>query len=902
MLFIVGSYNQGDAQALNSLEGLRDAVTAFNEKRDSIPVEKVYIHFDKPRYAPGDTIWFKAYLFNGDGLHGSKKSRILYMDIENQQHALVKRVALPVIGGLSWGCISLDTADFTPGRYLLRAYTSWMLNFGEDYVFVQSFSVMDNHEAAWTTSFTLTESPTAAWIYMTLKDLMGRPVQDRKLSLQVTDGEQRLIERSIVTDDSGRVTFNLPLPAKAPHKYLLRIKGDSSEYHQFLIPFLWKRWETLAMAFFPEGGRLLPGYVQRIGFRVKTGDGKGAGVSGIVVNRRGDSVTAFSSSQDGIGSFFLRPARGEKYSAVVKVPGGGSKTFLLPVVETKGTGMQAKILPDKDVMQVRITAVGTVAHKRDSLVLLVQAPSGKVTFSVLLKQPADSDVLNIPLAGLPPGLLYCMLLNPSTQVLNQRLIFLPVTDSLDVKVEHLPQRIMPFDSIPLVIHVQDQTGAPVRGSFSVAVIDNNQMRGQASSRNIVDYMGWASSIQDSFHISVDGIRGGRSDMDELMLVSRWKGPIFHIGTDEDIKVLFRPETGLAIRGKVINPFNRPVRDAHVDLLSWNPPLQRTTVTDGKGVFVFDHFPALDTAQFFLQARNRRNKKFLARIELDTLKRPLWSYRVNPIFLPWSVNPDTSAIRFLREKAVERNEKELTKGTRVLGELVVKAKKIVKFSQNLNGPGNADIVIDQDQLKKYADLSVFDVLMKTIPELHMDYEALYKNYVVEFIMDGMNLRSILDHINVETELKSISASELYGIEMMLSPRYVNPYIDRFMDVRTKFQGGDERGRSIAFIEITTRSGKSIFERPAPGIYIYRPLPFSWPHPFYSPNYSGVSDVDSIKDYRSTLYWNPDVETDTAGKAHISFYNSRAKDMTIVVQGSDMAGHLGFRQVKVESLSR
>jgi hypothetical protein len=29
---------------------------------DSIPQEKVYLHMDKPYYAVGDTIWFKAYV------------------------------------------------------------------------------------------------------------------------------------------------------------------------------------------------------------------------------------------------------------------------------------------------------------------------------------------------------------------------------------------------------------------------------------------------------------------------------------------------------------------------------------------------------------------------------------------------------------------------------------------------------------------------------------------------------------------------------------------------------------------------------------------------------------------------------------------------------------------------
>jgi uncharacterized protein YfaS (alpha-2-macroglobulin family) len=32
---------------------------------DSLPQEKVYLHFDKSYYNPGETIWFKAYIYNG---------------------------------------------------------------------------------------------------------------------------------------------------------------------------------------------------------------------------------------------------------------------------------------------------------------------------------------------------------------------------------------------------------------------------------------------------------------------------------------------------------------------------------------------------------------------------------------------------------------------------------------------------------------------------------------------------------------------------------------------------------------------------------------------------------------------------------------------------------------------
>ena len=39
-----------------------DNIINKNKNSDQRPVEKVYIHFDKPYYTVADTIWFKAYV------------------------------------------------------------------------------------------------------------------------------------------------------------------------------------------------------------------------------------------------------------------------------------------------------------------------------------------------------------------------------------------------------------------------------------------------------------------------------------------------------------------------------------------------------------------------------------------------------------------------------------------------------------------------------------------------------------------------------------------------------------------------------------------------------------------------------------------------------------------------
>ena len=48
-------------------------------------------------------------------------------------------------------------------------------------------------------------------------------------------------------------------------------------------------------------------------------------------------------------------------------------------------------------------------------------------------------------------------------------------------------------------------------------------------------------------------------------------------------------------------------------------------------------------------------------------------------------------------------------------------------------------------------------------------------------------------------------------------------------------------------------------------------FNKPIEFYNPDYSNAK-LPEVKDYRRTLYWNPNVTTDNFGQASIEFYNS------------------------------
>ena len=89
--------------------------------------ESAYLHFDKPYYAAGDTIYFKAYVTAGDSNRLSQISGVLHVDLINTANKIDQSLLLQLTDGVGWGDFTLP--DSLPqGNYRIRAYTRNMLN------------------------------------------------------------------------------------------------------------------------------------------------------------------------------------------------------------------------------------------------------------------------------------------------------------------------------------------------------------------------------------------------------------------------------------------------------------------------------------------------------------------------------------------------------------------------------------------------------------------------------------------------------------------------------------------------------------------------------------------------------------------------------------------------------
>lgn len=110
----------------------------------SVPMEKVYLHLDNTSYCKGDKVWFKAYVVNAFGNTHPSVSQTLYVDLLNPGGELIQRKIYKVENGQAAGDFVIDHLPFYSGYYEVRAYTKYMLNFGDENYFSRVIPVFDD--------------------------------------------------------------------------------------------------------------------------------------------------------------------------------------------------------------------------------------------------------------------------------------------------------------------------------------------------------------------------------------------------------------------------------------------------------------------------------------------------------------------------------------------------------------------------------------------------------------------------------------------------------------------------------------------------------------------------------------------------------------------------------------
>ncbi len=889
-----------DQQALKpeliKLKNYSDSVAAAHSS------EKPYLQLDRPWYLQGDTIWFKAYVVNAASLIASHRSGIMYVDIANDSDRIVKSYSFPLAEGLTWGNIGLDERTFHAGNYFIRAYTNWMRNFDGDF-FIKPFYIAGATENTWLVSKQATASNGSAKIDLQFSDLSKAPVANIPINFQVFDGDKRLFKQTIQSDKDGAVDFNVPVPANRSN--LKIIAQDNKGDKKLVVPVQLNRYINADIQFLPEGGALVAGLPGHVGVKAIGEDGKGIDVSGAVFDNMQNKVAEFKSLHDGMGSFSMFPESEGAYTAKVTLPDGSIKQISLPAVKSSGTILLVKNLPSSDLLDVSVGATNDLIRSGQKYYLVARA-RGVICYAAMIGFEESKFIRGGVAKNLfPTGMVHITLMSTDLRPVNERTVFVDRHDPINITLssETLPDRFR--DSISMKIKVTDNRGNPLKGNFSIAVTNDLKVDPKSLNKDdIISHLLLTSAVKGYIQEPGYYFSGENTDrdaaLDNLLLTQGWEG-------DDWLQLLnpkpitYNAESGFRITGNVQTVFNRPLKGTHVMLFSKSPLILIDTVTDNHGEFIFDGLPRADTPLFLIKAVNKNGKSFNIGVSVNERTMPAFAASPGPEMLPWNINSDSTLINHISNNLFLQQISGVNATGQVLKEVKVTASKVIKASENLNGSGNADVVLDEKDMENAGKKNFLQLLEEHVKGFHESYvpKTSIQRYfinekVVIFLVDGVILSSVfptLSFTDLKDYLESNTAEDLKGIEVMHSSRYSWTYMARFYPMADP--------EMFAFVEITTRGGHGPVIGNTPGMYLYRPLAISWPKQFYKPKYlPGDTTANKLAAFGTTVDWEPNIVTDEKGEASVSFFlPGKPSSYTAIIEGTDMNGNFGYQKAKI-----
>lgn len=407
------------------------------------------------------------------------------------------------------------------------------------------------------------------------------------------------------------------------------------------------------------------------------------------------------------------------------------------------------------------------------------------------------------------------------------------------------QKYKPREKITLTLKLKDEDDNPVLANLSVAVVDSAQVV--------------------PLHIS---------------------GTILHeypLKEQKDISIHktlpFTIERGINFSGKFLNEKNNPEK-ATLNVLQLNPRNFTMAQSDEKGIFTVSGLPFYDTATFSVQATRGKGEAY-GKAEFIMAKAAAIDFAESE----WQAE-------VIKTESPQRvlSEYESPKEPRMLQEVVIKSSKVEEQYQagyRVKRPyGKPDYVLKAKDINaSYGNLLL--TLSGKVPGLNVrqaNNDGEGTKWVVYLDRAGKN-GSILFPKEV---IVTINDALIDGSpDQILST--IDPATVESVEVNTGINVlyGSVGGNGIVSIytkkEFTnSKDIKNIPLMKIPG--------YSQPRKFNAPDYSSPVTDATKADYRSTVYWDPNVVTNAiTGTATISFYAADlASRYLIVAEGITIKG--------------
>ena len=843
-----------------SAQTMQDTIIANFSLMEGIPKEKLYLHLDKPFYGAGEKIWFKGYLVNAITHQDNAQSNFIITELINRSDSIVERKKIRR-DSLGFHNAFTLPATLPAGDYYLRGYSNWMLNEDPDFFFsrnikignsidntiVSSIEYQQEDDTHYTAKIKFTSNVQAVFENTTIKYLY---LENGKIK---NKGKKK-------TDENGWISISLP-DLKSPVARRIEVEFDDPQYiykRTFHLPVFTNDFDV---KFFPEGGALINIPHQNVAFKAQGADGFSKEIEGFLFNSKGDTLTNFRSEHNGMGIFTMNPVNNETYYVTVRTNDSITKRFDLPAIEPKGIS----IAMSHYKQEIRYEIQKTEATEWPQKLFLLAHTRGKLAILQPINPKRTFGKMNDSL--FTEGITHFMLIDEQGNALSERLIFVPDHKPNQWQITTDQPTYGKREKVSLQIAAKDSEGNPVEGTFSVSITDRKSIQPDSLADNILSNLLLTSDLKGyvedpAFYFLNQDARTLRS-IDYLMMTHGWRRhKMENVLRTPSLNFTNYIEKGQTISGRIMGFFGANVKKGPICVLAPKYNIIATTETDEKGQFIVNT-SFRDSTTFLVQART---KKGFAGVDIlmDPPQYPVATHKA-PYF--------NGATTFMEDYLMNtRDQYYMEGGMRVynLKEVTVTAKRERPSSKSIYTGGINTYTVEEDRLQGYGQ-TAFDaasrlpsVTITNGSEIHIRNNSEPAIIVIDDIV----------YEDASDILKDIQVSDMSSISLLRGADAV-------------ILGPRASGGAVV---ITLKDPRNLPARPAQGIITYTPLGYSESVEFYHPTYDTPEKKNAQRsDFRSTVYWNPELRLDAEGKATIEYYtpDSTAPE-DIIIEGVDKNG--------------
>ncbi|MGC4021377.1 MAG: hypothetical protein QM734_05275 [Cyclobacteriaceae bacterium] len=656
-------------------------------------------------------------------------------------------------------------------------------------------------------------------------------------------------------------------------------------------------WNEIAdLQFFPEGGNLIVGLQTRVAFKAVNKWGKGVEVKAFLVSSSNDTVASILSQHLGMGNFVLKPKSGEKYFVVFgKSP--SEKKFFLPEALPQGYTFFVDNLTNKD--QIKIMARNNftskdrpilVCHQRGTVVFAAQSSTEGNSFSWMLPKVDLRD----------DGIIHVTLFDGSGKPVCERLVFNDLQSPTNIEIKADKNEYRTFEKVTLSVQVKDDDGSPVKGDFSASITDMEQVPPSVDGENINNYLYLTSDIHSRGEIKGEiehpdyyfnrANLNAKVHLDMLLMTQGWRKFLWSDVLNNQTGILpYQLETGISLSGKAVS-MTKKNADKPIEISMMHHKKKGveyiTETTDENGKFVFRNLNISAQEKIFLQATKENGKRNIT-ISIDEPTSPKFYPQKDQMEnVPFNADNINLAIDKQKYYAELEEKFSLTK-SKLLKEVVVKAQREYKTDSRksfYDGTNMTTLNVGAENRCGTAS-NILQLMQGRVAgaQVKMESDGTYSVYLTR---TGTKATILVDGFIYDTQtLQTIQPCTVESIDVITHP-VVTLNAPGVVSILTKRFNPDYDWSKEKWI----------------GAAVANVRGYDVPRQFYSPKYS-ADDVgkgqDSKLDFRSTLYWNPSITTDSEGNAKITFWTSGEKSpLHVDFQGISTEGKPAATKFKVD----